>query len=72
VRTRTLLAITVAAAATIAIALVLVIAISGGSDTVANSSAGPQDRDASTACGVHYWGSTLVKGPPCRNSKSSR
>jgi hypothetical protein len=69
---RMVLAIAVAAAAAIAITLALVVAISGGSDTVANSSAGPQDRDASTACGVHYWGSTLVQGPPCRNRGSSR
>jgi hypothetical protein len=71
---RTLLAIAVAAAAALAITLVLVVAISGGSDTVANSSPAPsiQDQDASTACGVHYWGSTLVKGAPCPNSGSSR
>jgi hypothetical protein len=70
---RTLLAIAVAAAAAIAITVVLVVAISGGSDTTANSSAPiSQDANAATACGVHYWGGTLVKGPPCANSGPSR
>ena len=81
VRMRTLLAIAIAATAALAITLVLVIAISDGNSTVANSSAAPSVqngaaskayRDASTACGVHYWGSTLVKGPPCPNSGTSR
>jgi hypothetical protein len=73
VRMRTLLAIAVAAAVALAITVVLVVATSGGSDTTANSSAPiSQDAKAATACGVHYWGGTLVKGPPCRNSKSSR
>ena len=73
VRTRTLLAIAVVAAAALAITVVLVVAISGGSNTTANSS-GPisQDASAATACGVHYWGGTLVKGPPCANSGPSR
>jgi hypothetical protein len=81
VRVRTLLAIAIAGAAALAITLVLVIAISDGSSTTANSSAAPNTqngaasnayRDASTACGVHYWGSTLVKGPPCPTSGTSR
>jgi hypothetical protein len=69
---RMVLAIAVAAAAAIAITLVLVVA-SGGGNTAANSSAPiSQDSDAATACGVYYWGSTLVKGPPCANSGSRR
>jgi hypothetical protein len=83
VRVRTLLAIAVAGAAALAITLVLVVAISGGNSTVANSSAGPSiqhrdgsnaypDASAAKACGVHYWGSTLVKSAPCPNSNSSR
>lgn len=67
VRMRTLVAISLAAAAALAITLVLVVSISGGSNSVDNSSAAPsvKSTDASTACGVHYWGSTLVKGQPC-------
>jgi hypothetical protein len=81
VRMRTLLAIAVAATAALAITLVLVVAISGGNSTVADSSAAPSIqngaaseayRDASTACGVHYWGGTLVQGPPCPDSGTSR
>ena len=73
VRMRTLFALAVAAAAALAVTVVLVVGISGGSNTAANSSAPfSQDADAATACGVHYWGSTLVKGPPCANSGSRR